>query len=55
VVDRLKVSYPTVPPPDTVTTVVHHNHARFDRRPMRDFVPLLVERGDRNELAKLRG
>ena len=39
VVDRLKQSYPSVPP-DIVTTVVHHNHARFDGRPVRDFVPL---------------
>jgi hypothetical protein len=54
VVDRLKLSYPTVPP-DRVTTVVHHNHARFDGRPVRDFVPLFVERGARNELAKLSG
>jgi hypothetical protein len=32
VVDRLKQSYPAVPE-DTVTTVVHHDHARFDGRP----------------------
>jgi hypothetical protein len=54
VVDRLKQSYPSVPP-DIVTTVVHHNHARFDGRTVRDFVPLFVERGARNELAKLGG
>jgi hypothetical protein len=54
VVDRLRQSYPGVPP-DTVTTVVHHNHARFDGRPVRDFVSLLVERGARQELAKLGG
>jgi len=54
VVDRLKQSYPSVPP-DTVTTVVHQNHARFDGRPVRDFVPLFVERGARQELAKLGG
>ena len=54
VVDRLKQSCPSVPP-DIVTTVVHHNHARFDGRPVRDFVPLFVERGARNELAKLGG
>ena len=49
VVERLKTSYPEVPP-DTVTTVVHHNHARFDGHPVRDFVPLFVERGSRREL-----
>jgi hypothetical protein len=52
VVERLKVNYPAVPP-DTVTTVVHHNHARFDGRPIREFVPLFVERHSRQELAKL--
>jgi hypothetical protein len=40
-------------PPETVTTVVHHNHARFDGRPIREFVPLFVERNSRHELAKL--
>jgi len=35
--------------------VVHHNHARFDGRPVRDFVPLFVERGARQELAQLDG
>jgi hypothetical protein len=29
---RLKQSYPEIPG-DTVATVVHHNHARFDGRP----------------------
>jgi len=48
----LKQSYPGVGP-DTVTTVVHHNHARFDGRPVRDFVPLFVERGARRQLAQL--
>ena len=36
-VDRLKVSYPEVSP-DAIVTVVHQNHARFDGRPVRDFV-----------------
>ncbi len=45
-------SYPAVPP-DTVTTVVHHNHARFDGSRVRDFVPLFVERGAKKELAQL--
>ncbi len=54
VVDRLKQSYPSVPP-DTVTTVVQQTHARFDGLPVRDFVPLFVERGARQELAKLGG
>jgi hypothetical protein len=52
VVERLQANYPAVSA-DTVTTVVHHNHARFDGRPIREFVPLLVERHSRQELAKL--
>lgn len=52
VVDRLTSSHPAVPP-DAVATVVHHNHARFDGRPIRDFVPLFVERGARRDLAQL--
>lgn len=49
-VDRLQVSYPDVSP-DRVSMVVRHNHARFDGRPVRDFVPLFVERRSRRELA----
>ena len=51
-VDRLRNSYPHVPA-DTVATVVHHTHAKFDGRPVRDFVPLFVERGAKEELARL--
>jgi hypothetical protein len=49
---RLMESYPEVPP-EQVTTVVHHNHARFDGSRVRDFVPLFVERGSRQQLSKL--
>ena len=49
---RLRNVYPNVPA-DTVATVVHHNHARFDGRPVRDFVPLFVERGAKQELTRL--
>jgi hypothetical protein len=52
-VDRLRNNYPDVPA-DTVATVVHHNHARFDGRPVRDFVPLFVERGAKDQLTRLR-
>jgi hypothetical protein len=52
VVERLQAKYPAVPP-DTVTTVVYHNHARFDGRPIREIVPLFVERRSRLELAKI--
>jgi hypothetical protein len=53
VVDRLSSVYPDVPA-DTVATVVHVNHARFDGRPVRDFVPLFMERGAKEELTRLR-
>jgi hypothetical protein len=43
VTDRLTRKYPTIPP-DTLTTVVQGVHARFNGRPVRDYVPLLVER-----------
>jgi hypothetical protein len=52
-VDRLRSVYPDVSA-DTVATVVHVNHARFDGHPVRDFVPLFVERGARQELTRLR-
>jgi hypothetical protein len=44
--------YPAVPP-DTVAAVVRDIHARFDGRPLRDYVPLLVERRARSELVRL--
>ncbi|MEU0497467.1 three-helix bundle dimerization domain-containing protein [Mycobacterium sp. NPDC006124] len=49
-VDRLVSSYPDVPP-EKVATVVAHEHAEFDGRPVRDFIPLFVERRARRELA----
>jgi hypothetical protein len=52
VVSRLAASYPDVST-ETVQTVVHHTHAKFDGRPVRDFVPLFVERGARLELSRL--
>lgn len=54
VVERLTQSYPGVAP-DTVQTIVHRVHARFDGRPVRDFVPLFVERGSRQELNVING
>lgn len=49
---RLQLSFPEIAP-ETVMTVVHHNHSRFDGRPLRDFVPLFVERGAKRELQSL--
>ncbi|RZT26228.1 hypothetical protein EV589_1983 [Mycobacterium sp. BK558] len=54
VVERLTERYPTVEP-DTVITVVHRFDAEFDGRPVRDFVPLFVERRSQAELAKIGG
>jgi hypothetical protein len=52
VVSRLVQSYPEMST-ETVQTVVHHAHAKFDGRPVRDFVPLFVERGAKQELSRL--
>lgn len=38
---------------DTVATVVHQAYARFDGRPVRDFIPLFVERGAHRQLSQL--
>ncbi len=43
VADRLTSKFPTVPA-ETVTAVVRDVHGHFDGRPVRDYVPLLVER-----------
>ena len=50
VADRLTRKYPTIPP-DALTAVVRGVHARFHGRPVREYVPLLVERFAREELA----
>jgi hypothetical protein len=52
IANRLSGVYPHVPP-DAVSRLVYEGHARFDGRPVRDFVPLLVERHAKAELAKL--
>lgn len=59
VADRLTQKYPTIPV-DTLTAVVRGVHARFDGRPVREYIALLVERFAGNELdllkvARLRG
>jgi hypothetical protein len=52
IVTRLTNRYPTVSA-STVADVVRDMHARFDGRPLRDFVPLLVERHAKNELDRM--
>jgi hypothetical protein len=51
-VDRLAEKYPAVPT-DEVAAVVNSCHARFEGSPIRDYVPLFVERVARRELAGL--
>ena len=54
VVDRLAEKFPGVPG-EKVTDVVNACYAHFDGRPVRDFVPLFVERGARSQLAQISG
>ena len=54
VVERLTRKYPAVPPL-AVVDIVDKMHAKFDGRPLRDFVPLFVERNAQAELAKIGG
>jgi hypothetical protein len=39
--------------PDEVARVVHEEYGRFEGRPIRDFVPLFVERASSERLVKL--
>ena len=52
VVVRLTHRYPAIPQA-TVASVVLETHARFDGRPLRDFIPLLVERNVKSALERL--
>lgn len=52
VADRLNRKYPNFPE-ETVTAVVRDAHARFDGRPVREYIPLLVERFAGQELELL--
>jgi hypothetical protein len=54
IADRLTGVYPAVAP-DTISRLVNEKHAGFHGRPLRDFVPLFVERYAKAELAKLGG
>jgi hypothetical protein len=51
-VARLTGRYPTIAE-STVSSVVRDVHSRYDGKPLRDFVPLLVERHAKLELEKL--
>jgi hypothetical protein len=51
-VERLSNRYPAISQA-TVASVVLETHARFDGRPLRDFIPLLVERNANSVLERL--
>ncbi|MGZ4542619.1 MAG: three-helix bundle dimerization domain-containing protein [Mycobacteriaceae bacterium] len=50
--ERLATRFPTVPM-DHVLVIVREEHVRFDGRPLRDFVPMLVERAAKEQLNRL--
>ncbi len=52
VVERLARNHPAVPQ-EVVATLVNAAHSRFDQSKIRDFVPMLVERRAKVQLAKL--
>jgi len=55
VTERLAVSFPDVPT-EVVQHAVRRSYAEFTGRPIRDFVPVLLERMARNDLrARLAG
>jgi hypothetical protein len=52
VVERLVTRFPDVAE-DRVREIVRAAHEEFANRPIRDFVPVFVERAARNELGRL--
>lgn len=50
--ERLVATHPSVPA-ERVAEVVHTVHAQFDERPLREYVPLFVERGAKRQLSQL--
>ncbi|MFH8249525.1 three-helix bundle dimerization domain-containing protein [Microbacterium sp. B2969] len=49
IVDRLAEKFPMLPR-ERVTEVVREVHSSMDAAPVRDFVPVLVERGAKDRL-----
>jgi hypothetical protein len=49
VAERLRQQFPQVRP-DVLDEVLRGHYKRFDGRPIRDFVPILVERATRADL-----
>jgi len=52
VAERLSAPYPSVPPA-TIAEVVQDLHVRFSGAPIREFVPLFVERWAHTALSEL--
>jgi hypothetical protein len=50
--ERLVTTHPSVPP-ERVAEVVRTIHAQFDERPLREYVPLFVERSAKHQLGQL--
>jgi len=50
-VARLTATYSNIPP-ERVADVVRGVHARYDDRPLREYVPLFVERHAKRELGE---
>jgi hypothetical protein len=48
---RLRERFPTIPP-ETIDEVLADFHREYDGRPIREFVPLLVERDARDHLSE---
>ena len=53
VIDQLVVRLTSRYPAISESTVVRDIHAKYDGRPLRDFIPLFVERNAKNELERL--
>ena len=51
VVERISGQFPELDR-DTVASVVRGEYGKFDASPIRDFLPILVERSARSELSR---
>ena len=54
VCERLAERFPELPAP-TIRLTVDQEHRKLDGRPVRDYVPVLVERAAREALATISG
>ena len=54
VIAALELRFPTLPRPE-IEEVVGHTYHQFDGAPIRDYIPVLVQRGARNQLLEMSG